>query len=93
MSVIAASTDSQEHARETKDALGLTMPIGFGLPLEATAEKLGAYYETRRQILHATGFLLKPDGTISIAVYSSGAIGRLAPDDVVRLVDFFEKRS
>ena len=34
----------------------------------------------------STGFILDPDGTICLAVYSSGPIGRLSPTDVLGFV-------
>lgn len=73
-----------------REQVGPPFPLGFGLPLHPTAARLGAFYEDRRQILHATGFVLRPGGTIGVACYSSSAIGRLDPDDVVRLVAFWE---
>ena len=69
----------------------LTFPIGYGLPLKETAAMLGAFYEERRQILHATGFVIKPDKTIAVAQYSSGPIGRLVWQDVLSLVQFYKK--
>jgi hypothetical protein len=90
IAVVAASTDSGDKAVETVRRLGLSFPVGFGLPLEATAEALGAFYELRRQILHATGFVLRPGGAIAVAAYSSGAIGRLTPADVLTLVEFWK---
>ncbi|MFT8422823.1 MAG: hypothetical protein ABF665_15155 [Gluconacetobacter sp.] len=38
--------------------------------------------------LETTGFILAPDGSIVNAVYSTRAIGRLGPGDVIRLVAF-----
>lgn len=90
--VVAISVKDEASARETAERTGVTFPMGYGLPLHQTAEKLGAYYEDRREILHATGFLLQPDGVISVAVYSSGPIGRLVAEDVLRLVRFYDKR-
>ena len=86
--VVAASTDPREKAAETVDKLSVTFPVGYGLPLVETAGHLGAFYETRRGILHATGFVVKPDRTIAVAQYSSGAIGRLVWQDVLGLVQF-----
>jgi len=34
--------------------------------------------------------VLAPDGTVVTAVYSSGAIGRLVPDDVVGLIRYLQ---
>jgi len=92
VAVIAASTDSEENTRELARRTGATFPLGYGLPLHETAASLGAYYEDRRSILHATGFLLRPDHTVAVATYSSGPIGRIAPDDVRRLVRFYQRQ-
>ena len=88
---MAASTDPREKAAETIEKLSLTFPVGYGLPLAETAGRLGAFYETRRGILHATGFVVKPDRTIAVAQYSSGSIGRLVWQDVLGLVQFAKK--
>ena len=93
ISVIVASTDPRDKASETVQEHGLTFPIGFGLPLEATAAKVGAFYDQRRGVLHATGFVVKPDRTIAVAAYSSGAIGRLVWQDVVGLVQFYKQQA
>jgi hypothetical protein len=36
--------------------------------------------------LQSTGFALDPAGNVLVSVYSSGAIGRLVPEDVTGLV-------
>ena len=43
--------------------------------------------------LQSTGFVLDPGGKVIVSVYSSGAIGRLAPDDVVGLVRYLRGHS
>ena len=53
----------------------------------------GAYENeapSRGRFLETTGFVLAPDGTVVNAVYSSRAIGRLVPSDVLRLVAFLK---
>jgi peroxiredoxin len=89
--VVAASTDPPDRARETAARLSLPFPVGHGLPLRETAATLGAFYEERRGILHGTGFLLRPDGRVAVALYSSGAIGRLVWQDVVALVQHLRR--
>ena len=92
VAVVAASTDPREKAEGTVKELGISYPVGYGLPLKETAALLGAFYEERRGVLHATGFVVKPDRTIAVAQYSSGPIGRLVWQDVVGLVQFNKKR-
>ena len=70
----------------------LTFPVGYGLPVEQTAATLGAFFDDKRGVLQATGFVVKPDRTITVAQYSSGPIGRLVWQDVVGLVQFYKKQ-
>ena len=91
MTVVAASADPFEKAKETVGEQALTFPIGYGLPLKETAAALGAFYEERRNILQSTGFVLRPDKTIAVSQYSSGPIGRLVWQDVLGLIQFYKK--
>lgn len=91
--MVAASTDPAEKATETVTELGLRFPVGYGLAVKETARLLGAFYEERRGVLHATGFVLRPDHTIAVAQYSSGPIGRLVWQDVLGLVQFYKKQA
>ncbi len=70
------------------DKHGITYPVGYGLIAEERSRITGAYYDKEEKYLHATGFLLRPDKTILIACYSSGAIGRLVLKDVLQLVRY-----
>jgi len=80
-------------AAETVAELGLSLPIGCGLPVKETAATLGAFFEERRGFLHATGFVVKPDRTIGVAQYSTGPIGRLVWQDVLGLVQHYKKQA
>jgi peroxiredoxin len=90
ITVIAASVDPIEDARKMTDRHGITFPVGYGLVAEEISRVTGAYYDKEEMYLHATGFLLRPDKTILIACYSSGAIGRLVPKDVLQLTRYFK---
>ncbi len=91
--MVAASTDPLDKAQETVKEHSLTFPVGYGLPLRESAEALGSFYEERRGILQATGFLVKPDRTIAVSQYSSGPIGRLVWQDILALVQFYKKQA
>jgi peroxiredoxin len=90
--VVAASTDPLDKARETVTEQALTFPVGYGLPLKETAATLGAFYEERRGVLQSTGYVIRPDGTIAVAQYSSGPIGRLVWQDVLGLIQHYKKQ-
>lgn len=92
--VVAASSETLDAARETVAKLGLSYPVGYGLEPEVFAAHFGAYYaDDDEPYLHATGFLIDPAGTVDIAVYSSGAIGRFTADDSLQILDYRLKPS
>ncbi len=93
ITVVAASTDPLEKARETVAEHSLSYPVGYGLPFRETAATLGAFFDEKREFLQATGFVVKPDGTIAVAQYSSGPIGRLVWQDIVGLVQFYKRQA
>lgn len=92
ITLMAASVDTIEEARKTVDNQKLTYPVAYGLDYEDTSRRTGAFVEHERKILHATGFVLKPDLKIQVAAYSTGPIGRLTPNDVTSLVRLVTKK-
>jgi hypothetical protein len=48
---------------------------------------------TRPLYLQSTGFVLDPQGKVIVSVYSSGAIGRLEPKDVIGLVGYLREHA
>jgi len=92
--VLAVSVDSLDHAKETRKETGATFPIAYGVPVKETAEAIGAFYDAApthtAPYLHSTGFVLGPDGKVVVSVYSSSAIGRLAWQDVLALVQYIK---
>ena len=89
--VIALSVDSLEQAQQTVERHKLTFPVLYGLDARAVAKTIGAYMNEDPLYLQATGFLLRPDGTIAVAVYSSSAIGRLVAADTVNYLKYLLK--
>ncbi len=92
VTLMAASVDTLEEARKTVENQKLTYPVGYALDYEDVSRRTGAFVEHQRKILHATGFVLKPDLTIQVAAYSTGPIGRLTPNDVTSLVRLVTKK-
>jgi len=88
--VVAASVDPIDKAKEV--AAELSFPVGYGVT-RAMADRLGSWWEERRSIIQPSEFLVAADGKIRAATYSSGPIGRIHPDDVVRLVNFYDKQT
>ncbi len=57
----------------------------------ALSQAWGSYYEEKRNVLHATAFILRPGGTIASATYSTGPVGRLTPGEAAGIVAFYQK--
>lgn len=87
------STDPLEKAKPMVEKHGATFPVIYGVDGPKTAELLGAYHEERRNILHATGFILNPEKNILSVTTSSGPVGRLTVEDILRVVAFYKKQA
>jgi hypothetical protein len=48
----------------------------------------GAFVNADPVYVQSTGFVLDPRGKVIVSVYSSGAIGRLVPEDVAGLIGY-----
>jgi peroxiredoxin len=89
IAVVAASVDSIEETAKLKEGLRVGFPMYAEVDAAAVAESTGAFMQSGdRTFLHATGFVLAPDGTIANALYSTGPIGRFTSSDILRKVLF-----
>ncbi|MFH8447068.1 peroxiredoxin family protein [Streptomyces sp. NPDC018026] len=86
--VVALSVDDEATTAELITKLGLTFPVGHSADAAAVSAATGAFVNTEPAYLQSTGFVLDPSGNVAVSVYSSGAIGRLVPDDVIGLVRY-----
>ena len=88
--IVALSVDDRATSEALVDKLHLSFPVGVGANAVAVAAATGAYLAEDAAYLQSTGFVLDQRGRILTAVYSSGAIGRLVPDDVVGFVKYVD---
>ncbi len=86
--VFALSVDDAATTRELAAEHGLTFPLGHGADAQAVAAATGAFVNPDPEYLQSTGFVLGPDGRVIVSVYSSGAIGRLVPEDVAGMIEY-----
>ena len=91
--VAALSVDDEAAAAGLAAKHGLTFPVGYGADARAVAALTGAFANPDPVFLQSTGFVLDPAGNVVVSVYSSGAIGRLVPDDVIGLVRYLREHS
>jgi peroxiredoxin len=91
--VVALSVDDEATTAALVEKLGLTFPVGHSADARAVAELTGAFVNAEPLHLQSTGFVLDPEGKVVVSVYSSGAIGRLVPEDVVGLVRYLREHA
>ena len=91
--VAALSVDDEETTAALVAKHKLTFPVGYGADPHAVASATGAFVNPDPVYLQSTGLVLDPAGNVIVSVYSSGAIGRLVPDDVLGLVRYLREHS
>ena len=91
--VVSFSVDDEAAAAGVIDKHKLTFPIGYGADADHVGATLGAFVNPEPRYLQATGFVLDPEGKVAVSVYSSGAIGRLMPDDVAGMVEYAKSQA
>lgn len=90
ISVVALSVDDEATSAGTVDKHAITFPVGHSAEPHAVSELLGTYLGDNGNgpFLQSSGFVLRPDGTVAVAVYSSDAIGRLTAPDVLGFIGY-----
>jgi len=76
IAVVAASADKLADALSTVSRHQLTFPVAYGLDAAQIVALTGAFWDRDKGFLHATGFILTPEGEVAAAVYSTGPLGR-----------------
>jgi peroxiredoxin len=90
--VVALSADDEEHARRTAEEHELTFPVLYGLDVVEMRDRFGAYIHQDPSYVQAMAVVLRPDGTVAQAVYSTGSIGRLVAADTVGWIKTRQKQ-
>jgi len=90
--IIALSVDPLDKAREMVERVSATFPIAYGLKVPEDADKVGAYWEERRKIIHATNFIIDSAKKVTQACFATGPIGRIVAADALRSVQGAKKR-
>ena len=91
--VVALSVDDEATTADLVAKHGLTFPVGHSADAQAVAEATGAFVNPDPRFLQSTGFILDPTGRVVVSVYSSGAIGRLVPEDVIGMIRYIREHA
>jgi peroxiredoxin len=90
--IVALSVDDEATTDDLIAKHGLQFPVGHSADACAIADATGAFVNDDPLYLQSTGFVLDPVGRVVVSVYSSGAIGRLVPEDVIGLIRYLRER-
>jgi peroxiredoxin len=93
VSVAALSADGETNTQGLIAKHGLRFPVGHSADARAIAASTGAFVNDDPVYLQSAGFVLDPGGQVVVSVYSSGAIGRLIPRDVIGLVGYLREHA
>jgi peroxiredoxin len=91
--VVALSVDDEATTAELIARHGLQFPVGHSADAHALAEATGAFVNDDPLYVQSAGFILDPGGRVVISVYSSGAIGRLVPEDVTGFIRYLREHA
>jgi peroxiredoxin len=78
--VIAASVDELDNG--LKVANDVSFPVAYGITREI-GDKLGSWWETGRDFIQPSEFIIDRDGKVILSSYSAGPLARLLADDVL----------
>ena len=93
--VVAVTVDPVEKTVALAEGLRLSYVETISeIDVDDVVAKTGAKQNTadERVFLHATGFIVDPEGNVVTSVYSSGPIGRFTANDVLKWVWFRQSR-
>jgi hypothetical protein len=89
VTIIAASVDDEEKAGE------VAAEVSFAVAHSATradGDAVGAWWEERRGIIQPSEILIGNDSKVVTSSYSSGPLGRMDAEDVVKMVTMYLSR-
>ena len=86
--VVALSVDDEATTAKLIAQHGLEFPVGHGADARALAEATGAFVNEDPRLCPVHRVRPQPGGEVVVSVYSSGAIGRLVPEDVIGLITY-----
>lgn len=81
--------DTGDEAKEMADKVGF--PVAEGVT-RANANQIGAWYGDERhpEMIQPSEFLLNAEGKVMMCSYSAGPLGRMSPEDMIKVINYRE---
>lgn len=91
LAIVAASVESKEPVQEMAKRAGVTFPMAYGVT-RADADLLGSWWSDAHDgHIQPTELLLGRGGTVLGAMYASGPVGRVSPDEAAHFIEGRER--
>ena len=91
VAIVGASVEPEEVVQEMAEKAGVSFPMAYGITREQ-ADALGSWWsDDRGGYIQPTEFLLGRGGTVLGAMYASGPVGRISPDEAVHFIEGRER--
>ena len=87
--ILAGSVDGEDKYPEL--GVDMSYPLAVDMTREQ-GEAVGAWWDEGRQIIQPSEFIIRQDGSVASSTYSSGPIGRVEPEDAVKLITLYASR-
>ena len=84
--VLALSTDPLTDTQALARTYRLDFPLVCELDYPSVVDKLGSYRNEDRRSFQATAFILDAKRRVTNSVYSTTNVGRLMPDEALRIL-------
>lgn len=73
-------------------AADLGYPVGYGVTRDV-GDRIGAWWEERRDHIQPSEFILTQKGRVMASMYGSSPVGRMDPDETLRLLGILASRA
>ncbi len=91
VTIVGASVEPKEVVQEMAEKAGVSFPMAYGITRDQ-ADLLGSWWsDDRGGYIQPTEFLLGRGGTVLGAMYASGPVGRISPDEAVHFIEGRER--
>ncbi len=85
LDIVGLTVDGRDELQMLAERLGLEFPLVGELAYPDAVDAIGAYRHEPRSTFQATAFVLDADRNVEAAIYSATNIGRLMPEEVMRV--------
>ena len=87
--ILSGSVDGEDKYPEL--GVDMSYPLAVDMTREQ-GEAVGAWWDESRKIIQPSEFIIRQDGSVASSTYSSGPIGRVEPEDAVKLITLYASR-